>query len=631
MNKNKFLTCAALVSLMLCSCINDSYDLSNIDTTAKIGVNNLVVPINLDAITLDKVLNMSEDGMINKVTDPSTGESIYAAVSSGTFLSSTISVPEIHASKPDITKIQSDIDMEVLTNTPFTSLDEYIQQLKNEGTFDPAKMDEYEDYVWNQVKPSLDPESPLCRYSFDDKKTHYSTGSKSVDKTVRSIDRVTCEAAFAIDFHVLQLKDLVTVRLRDLKLMMPKGLMLYPNHGTYDSETGIYDLSHDEPYLKNGVIAFNGKEGALEVNFMGIDAKAAGIVLEPKEDAEGEVTIAGDIEVLSGVIEVYLNDFKDGNNIFDLPRTGLHYECLPELSDVDVKTFTGKIKYDIKDVDIDPIMLHDLPDILNDERSSVILDNPQVYVKANNPLAPYNVKAQTGFQFSGERNGEKRPVYSLDEGTVTIEKDMASFCMSPTKPKKYYSGFEDAEYARFTGLKNILKGNGMPDRINVEVVEPCIPEQQVNDFELGIEMDAVEGEYTFFAPLSLDEGSVIVYEKVDKDWDEETLDNLVIESLKLTATATSQIPLGATLTLVPLGKDGKEISGVTITSSKLDANAQNQPVEFTQTSGTIRNLDGIQLRATIIGAGAEKTLQPVQNLDFKNIRVTVTGYYQDEL
>ena len=56
-----------IASLSLTSCIDDSYDLSDIDTTVKVQVNDLTVPVNIDAITMKSILNLKEDGIVREV------------------------------------------------------------------------------------------------------------------------------------------------------------------------------------------------------------------------------------------------------------------------------------------------------------------------------------------------------------------------------------------------------------------------------------------------------------------------------------------------------------------------------------------------------------------------------------
>ncbi len=48
-NFNLSLFCAAVAAMPLVGCIDDNYDLSDIDTTVRVQVNDLEVPVNLDA------------------------------------------------------------------------------------------------------------------------------------------------------------------------------------------------------------------------------------------------------------------------------------------------------------------------------------------------------------------------------------------------------------------------------------------------------------------------------------------------------------------------------------------------------------------------------------------------------
>lgn len=59
MKKNYFslsLLVAAAGAMPLTGCIDKDYDLSDIDTNVRVEVDDLVVPVNLDAITLSNIL-----------------------------------------------------------------------------------------------------------------------------------------------------------------------------------------------------------------------------------------------------------------------------------------------------------------------------------------------------------------------------------------------------------------------------------------------------------------------------------------------------------------------------------------------------------------------------------------------
>ena len=49
-------------AFLLSGCVDDAYDLSNIDTSAELKVNGLALPLNIEDITLDDVINVNNDG-----------------------------------------------------------------------------------------------------------------------------------------------------------------------------------------------------------------------------------------------------------------------------------------------------------------------------------------------------------------------------------------------------------------------------------------------------------------------------------------------------------------------------------------------------------------------------------------
>ena len=92
---------SALSLLALSSCMDDAYDLSDIDTTARLQVKELTIPLNLDHITLEQIINLDESSEIVKETDAN-GNLIYAIKKEGTFKSDPINVAQFTTSKPSI-------------------------------------------------------------------------------------------------------------------------------------------------------------------------------------------------------------------------------------------------------------------------------------------------------------------------------------------------------------------------------------------------------------------------------------------------------------------------------------------------------------------------------------------------
>ena len=91
MHKTRKLSTAFVVMtvLSLCSCFNNDYDLSDIDTNVRVQAKDLVIPINMSPITLERVLDIDDsepDAKIRRVN----GE--YAVVKEGRFSSSNINI-----------------------------------------------------------------------------------------------------------------------------------------------------------------------------------------------------------------------------------------------------------------------------------------------------------------------------------------------------------------------------------------------------------------------------------------------------------------------------------------------------------------------------------------------------------
>lgn len=87
------------------SCVDDKYDLSDIDTTVKVDVNHLTIPVNIDQIDLSSIIDLDEEDNI-KVID---GQ--YVIVEEGDFNSDEINIPDITLSTPHIPTSETVINL----------------------------------------------------------------------------------------------------------------------------------------------------------------------------------------------------------------------------------------------------------------------------------------------------------------------------------------------------------------------------------------------------------------------------------------------------------------------------------------------------------------------------------------
>lgn len=572
---------SALSLLALSSCIDNAYDLSDIDTTARLQVKDLTIPLNLDHITLDQVIDLDDDSEIVKETDAQ-GNVFYAIKKEGTFKSDPIDVDQFTTSKPDI-------DASVTTLRLSREL---------------------------QLLPGFVPGGITAYYPIESNPTEFTSKANNIDKSIKYIKKIGVETQFSTKVKITGLNSTLMshIKFEDVKLKFPLGLDATPNIGTYNPETGILDLSSEDisPDTNGEII--------ITMNIKGIDATAKNVTANYNERS---FTYQDYIQVVEGRVSIYADS--------ELPSE-ITFTQTPNVEPIKVTSFTGDIEYDVDDFSIDPVNLNDIPDFLNQAGTEIKVDNPQIYLSMNNPLAAYGIYFQTGFQLTSKR-GNQSETFVIDNGTFKTPNTTASknnFLLSPKIPTTYYEGYENPNWVAFSTLGNILTGvGGIPTTIEVEAINPQMPQQTVTDFKLGTTLEAVSGSYAFYAPLQFTDGSQIIYSDVIDDWYDEELDKMTITKLKLNFDGTTEVPFAMELTIKPIDTTGKVIAGVTSTKAIINSKANNQPIEIA-IEGNIKNIDGISIDAKIVNKGNDTTLSPNMKLFFNNLKATVTGYYEDE-
>ncbi|MDE5871634.1 MAG: hypothetical protein K2H22_06820, partial [Muribaculaceae bacterium] len=153
----KGLMCLTVVS-MLTGCVDDKYDLSDIDTTSRFTVNDLTVPVNLSEIKLENVINLDDNDNVEKIVI--NGRDCYAIVKNGSIDPTEFSLGGIHVASPELKPslfsmdIRSDVNvpgMDVAIPFPKIDLQDYnfnmhdvdrsLQVLRDVKTNDPIKVE----------------------------------------------------------------------------------------------------------------------------------------------------------------------------------------------------------------------------------------------------------------------------------------------------------------------------------------------------------------------------------------------------------------------------------------------------------------------------------------------------------
>ena len=589
----------------LSACINDDYDLSDIDSTVELTVEGLVLPINIDEITLDAVLDVDDNSRIKNIN----GE--YAVVEDGTFASSPIHVSSFTTKAPSINPITDDLSVNY-------SL----------GTLSAGSV-------------IIDSDQLILSYDISDEKTEIDIEADDVDESIISVEHIGIkDGAISVSLTFEGLSEIADkINVEDLQLKLIKGLDADFSIGTYSEETGIVEI---------GDISCDDYSITLEIGVTGIGS-ASGMQI----DDSRKFSFSDECYVVAGKITIYASDIKseyyDSDGSLNLSALSeeipdyVVFTCTPDVSSLEVEDFSGQVKYDIDGIEIDPVEMNDLPSLLSQSGTNINLENPQIYLQLNNPVYEYGLYATAGLQITSD-NGQASADYSLDE-PLTIDESDNKYCLSPSDPETYYSGtlssdgssvdFSDCSHETFSTLGSVLSGDGLPDSLEIYVVDPQIPEQEVTDFKLGTDLDAVSGVYVFYAPLDLTSDSKIKYTDTIDGWNDDDVDAITITKLVVDADLSTDIPLSLEICAYPVDTDGNKITNdgneVVGTVNKTISYGTDEPIEIT-VSGTITHLDGIIIEASITGTEeSEESLQPDQTITVKNIKATISGTYEKEL
>lgn len=565
----------AVSCLMLTGCIDDNYDLSDIDTTVKVPVDNLVIPVNIDEVHLKNIMELS-DGSVVKVID---GQ--YTMQYDGTFESSPIEIDPITMDAPNLSKSYS--------NIPTTGAAAILEQL-------------------GEIELPL----PACGVSYTYNRTDVSPEIESLTD-IGSVFTIKLNIGFENGNSYLS-----EVMFKDLKFQLPKGLTMASGEGQYDPETGVYTVADGK---SNWQIQREVRFSACALNL----AKA-GIVFD-----NNVLSYSDKISILGGKVLIKRENLTVSPD--RLPASIRFFHDV-DLSNINVDWASGRIHYAIDDFEVPDVEITGLPDILSQDQTNIILGNPQIYLKLNNPVGIYNMWARTGLAITPWRGQTASAPCRLDDGSMVIPTtsmalDEITYCLAPENPGKYPEGYASPTFEKFTALSGVLSGAGLPDRLHVNLENPEIPSQMVNRLPIGRVIGTVRGAYLLNAPLNLKVGSSIVYTDEVDGWSSEDLDAVTITTLEVTAKVNTDIPLKVNCTGYPIDKNGKQINNVVIEGAEINANAKDQVITI-RITGEIRNLDGIVFTARVDAENGD-TLNENMTISLKEIRPRVSGYYQKEL
>ena len=591
----------ATFCVALTGCIDDKYDLSNIDTTSEFQVKDLVLPVQIDPVALSDIITVKEGDQLKEVT--LNGKTFYAVEESGEFESDGIEVNTFKAAAQQLSQKTAQFKLQQPSG---------VKQNVKRG--ESNSIHPY--FLIEKVQEDIDYEA------------------NDVDGTVRELTSLTFKpVTFSIKLYSPNIGDALNPNLEDIVILLPKGLTI--NNITapgYTFKAGDYNVSTGRLHLGN--LKVQGGQCAIAVIATGVnlDGYDNSYVYNPQTNT-GSFSLKSEFSIEDG--KLTLNTTSD-----KIASLGDQIDFTVDfgLTDLEATSVMGAIAYNLEGtgLNLDPITLNDLPKFLEDPETNLILANPQIYLSVNNPVGEFGLGYQSGLDIIAYRGGEQTsyPLGVGNEVKVTGAVGTFNYLLAPEPgkvtdiPEGFASGLNKITYS---GLGSILSGNGLPDKLDIKLVDPMIPVQKLKEpFQLGVVLPGMKGKYKFLAPLALEGESRIIYTETKDGWWSEDLQDLVISELTITTTVTNGVPLSAKMAIYPIDKEGNRISGLEIVPVDLPAEAQNMPLTFS-IKGEIRDLDGIFITATVLPDGSGEPLSPGQTITLDNIRVKVSGNYTREL
>ena len=622
--------------LFLFSCIDESYDLDDIDMTIGSYVDLTLPACSTSEITLKNIMDLEDDDIV-KIVD---GD--FYLVEDGVADIPQIEIQNVVIKKPEIFDIDTSVDIDLFpkrngqNKSPKKIVIGGIELPNFEYTYTIQEKDKAYYELQNTVSETITEEVVELQEIRLDKETSLSIDLETYfDKGIAFIDKVYLD---------------------NLYLTYPKGLNITSvvfHHMSFTDDGELIENIHDDVKIDNekGVVYLTdgdvntaigqGRRLRIDVTFDKVVVGKGGVVFDPNThilSMQGQFKVDGtfrvetdDINYKAFTQEQFEAVIRDKNFDAIIPNRILFKGEAEFANDIIANGFSGKVKRQVGE--ISPIKLDNLPDFMNDPEVVFDLENPVVYVEVFNPLP---ADAETAITMRSVYDNGK--TIEKSTGKVAIPANAHTiFCLADhfenvKHPAEYPAN--NIQEIRIPALNELLAQ--IPKEIEVEVDDI---EMEVNNLSLPGKYD-VKVNYKIFTPLAFGEKFLLVYQDSETGWAvdiDEELAKIDAQEISLKAVAVSDLPLDLTFKVKPLDERGNEIKGLQVQQiGTIKANSRVTNVSF-----SIKPAKGHTLKEFLSGENGQKidgvhyraeakapqggTLKETANLRLKDITISVKG------
>lgn len=631
MKLNKLLVFFSMcLTLGITSCVDDGYDLDDVDMTLGVKTDLTLPTSSVGDILLRNVMNLEEDGIVALVPSPlNPNDSIYVVKQSGTADIKPVKINEIRIAAPKVDDFTSDVYLKEVLHSSAKAKASKSLAFSNAFTI----KDETYKYVIeeNQAKQTIN-----------------TAKAKNISEDVVSIENVKIDRTnIIITLNISGFPSHISkMHLDGLSLSLPEDLHVSSCHLNGVAAESI------KPGLINITKAVDGARSINEplVLTLAIDGATTGddFVFDANKH---EASLCGlfkthgtfrietsemDKEKISAIVTDYLTKHPDIHEVKLTDIAGIVPEKL---------SFTGKTSFD-RDLHIthvsgafqhevgavEPLMLDDIPDFLDDEDVVLDLENPMVFLNFTNSF-PVDVKTNLTFTSETDNNTPR------STGEMNIAGNRSSYYYLAEKEENRYLPAEhsNAEWKKVEGLPNLIKR--IPKKVNVNISKVTM---QATDLDITREYP-IEASYDVYAPLVFGPDFYLTYTDTDNNWDiDDDLGKMNAEAVTATATITSNIPAAMTLYVDLIDLEGKKIDIVEDISVACSANAKNEPITISikaksghelrellsgkdVNGNKCQKLDGMRYRAVLNKPSEGQALNGESKILIKDVKVSLKG------
>lgn len=625
----------AMAACLLVSCMDDRYDLSDVDMN--IGTSgDLTLPTSSTGdILLKNILEVTDDGIVQVV------DGQYYLVEEGVANVPDVSISPITINRPVLFDLNTTVNLDSKSGAA---------ALSHAGVYAGVPHASYS-YT---IKPST-----AC-YEFSDDATGTVTKDIVTLEKVTLADNTTVRIGLTADFGN-GCEFINTIHMDNMNVDIPAGLMVKDATLSYytrrDGQREKHDMQVPAEGIdnENGLISFTVSEGvllgadnAVELSLT-FDAVFPTTQADPVkgglEFANHSLKLKGRFE-LGGTFRILTEEFGEltpeqlaaiaASGSFDAIRpTSLDVHGKSAFDqDIKVTSFSGSV---LTHTDrIDPITVGELPDFLNDPDVVLDLKNPTIYIVVDNPI-PGNISTSIALT-SNYTDGT--PSFTCESGEIALPASVrcvvciAENCEDVTLPEKY-QGMPVVK-APVDNLGGLLEK--LPETISVDVDDIVMDIEGLSVPEAAADIYRLSLDYMLYTPLEFGENTRLIYEGVEEGLADDLGDanKLSTKAIEIKAVAETTFPLDLTLSVDAQDANGRSLVGkvvavddVLIKAHKGPDAVSSQDVELTilpMEGHTMRELleqmDRFVYRAEAKGDG--KLLENAY-LKLTDIKITIKG------